>query len=368
MKNREWLSHFDWHIFLPTLALSAIGFALLYSAGFQPGKIIPWQAKHQAISLLVGFAGFVCGVLLHGGFWRRTAIFWYAVGVVVLVLVLVNGVVAGGARRWLSLGLVRVQPSEFVKLAMILVLARILSRERHLISGYGIAALFLPALAIGLPMYLIGRQPDLGTALSFGLVGASMILVAGLRRGLFLKLFLLGSALLYPAWLLLKDYQRKRILTFLSPESDPLGSGYHAIQSKIALGSGSLTGKGFLQGTQTQLRFLPEQTTDFIFSVLGEEWGFLGSIVVLGLYLFLLLRIFQVANRSEDYFSTFVCVGVASLLFWHIIINIGMATGLLPVVGLTLPLLSFGGSSVVTFLCAIGIVTGISSRRFMFAT
>lgn len=194
-----------------------------------------------------------------------------------------------------------------------------------------------------------------------------MLLLAGLHKKTLLTLLSAGILLTIPFWLFgLKDYQRQRILTFMSPESDPLGSGYHAIQSKIAVGSGAFWGKGFMQGTQTQLRFLPEQTTDFIFSVLAEEWGFVGTFLVIFLYGFLIFRLLSISSRCQDTFSAFVAFGVAALIFWHVLVNIGMVVGVLPVVGLTLPLLSFGGSSVTSVMAALGLAAGFSFRRFLF--
>jgi len=180
-------------------------------------------------------------------------------------------------------------------------------------------------------------------------------------------LFTTGVLAAIPAWSLLKDYQKKRILNFVTPELDPLASGYHAIQSKIAVGSGALFGKGYLKGTQTQLRFLPEQTTDFLFSVLAEEWGFIGSLFVVSLYIILIYRILQVASRASDRFAALMCTGVGALYFWQCVVNIGMVTGSLPVVGITLPLLSYGGSSVLTLLFCAGLVAGVHSRRFLFS-
>ena len=214
---------------------------------------------------------------------------------------------------------------------------------------------------------MTARAEDLGTALCHILIAASMMFIAGIRLRTVLYMVLTALLLAYPAWMRLHDYQKKRIITFVAPESDPLGSGYHAIQSQIAVGSGALVGKGYLQGTQTQLSFLPEQTTDFIFSVLAEEWGFLGSITALALYSMVLFRILGVAARSKERFPAFVALGVGMMLFWHVFINIGMVIGVMPVVGITLPLLSYGGSSAVAFMSALGLVAGINMRRFVFS-
>jgi rod shape determining protein RodA len=253
-------------------------------------------------------------------------------------------------------------------MGVILALARLFSSEKVPQDGYGFQELLIPAAVLLLPMAITIVQPDLGTAICQGLIGGVMILLAGVKGRTLLRLGSLGVVLAIPGWSFLHDYQKKRILNFLSPEMDPLGSGYHAIQSMIAVGSGSEAGKGFLQGTQTQLRFLPEQTTDFLFSVLAEEWGFIGSALVIALYAFLVFRLIQIGSRAADRFSAFVCMGTAALVFWQVVINIGMVTGSLPVVGITLPLLSYGGSSVVTIMASLGLAAGTSARRFKFAS
>ncbi len=366
--ERRVLTNFDWYLFISVLLLCAAGLGVLYSAGYNSELASSPPMEKQAASMALGLIGFFIGLVLHNNFWRRGAWVFYVIGCLLLVAILATGVVAGGARRWLDLGGFRMQPSEFMKLGIIFVLARLFSGEHAPREGYTFLKLIVPGLIVGLPMVLTVMQPDLGTGLVQFLVGGTMVLIFGVQGKTLLRIGLAGAIFSYPSWHMLKDYQRNRILNFLSPEMDPLGSGYHAIQSKIAVGSGALAGKGFLQGTQTQLRFLPEQTTDFIFSVLAEEWGFIGSVGVLLIYAFLIFRLVRVAARSQDKFSSFVAVGVASLIFWQVLMNIGMVIGVLPVVGITLPLLSFGGSSVVTVMSAVGIVAGISVRRFLFAS
>lgn len=357
----------EWQLVLIMLLLCSVGLVLLYSAGYnkQTGESIAFN--RQFLSLCVGFAMFMLFALPKPSFWRHMAMPIFAFSCLLLIAVLFNGVVAGGARRWLSLGFIRIQPSEFMKLALILAMARVFVLKSAPTDGYTLKKLFIPFLVLVIPVELIRLEPDLGTALCHVLIGGSMLLIAGVRFGTFLKLFTVGTLLLIPAWSLLHDYQKKRVLNFMSPESDPLGSGYHALQSKIAVGSGSYFGKGFMEGTQTQLRFLPEQTTDFIFSVLAEEWGLVGAIIVLFLYAVLLLRVLYIARKSQDSFSAYLCFGVAALVFWHIVINIGMVIGVLPVVGLTLPFLSYGGSSLVVMMSSLGIVFGIAIRRYKFA-
>lgn len=364
--ERRFLSSIDWALVVATTLLCLSGLVLLYSAGYSADLKTSPPMNRQALSMAAGLAALLVGAILPPSFWRRWTWALYAAGCALLVLILVDGVVAGGARRWLAIGGFRFQPSEFMKVGLILALARVFSAESAPSEGYTLGSLYLPCLVMGLPVGLIVVEPDLGTALCLLLIGGSMLLVKGVRTKTLFRLFLAGLVLAIPAWNSLKDYQKQRVLTFLSPEEDPLGTGYHAIQSQIAVGSGSLTGKGFFQGTQTQLRFLPEQTTDFIFSVLAEEWGFLGSVSVIFLYAYLMYRLLVVSIKSSDQYSAFVCLGVAALVFWHVIINIGMVVGVLPVVGLTLPFLSFGGSSVVTVLAGIGLALGASRKRLSF--
>lgn len=365
--DKRLLASFDWPLVLAMVVLLSIGLIVIYSAGYDPQAGTSRPMVKQAVSMAIGMCVFGCCVFINPSVWRRLAWPVYFLSFALLVLVLGKGVVAGGARRWLDFAGIRMQPAEFMKLGIILVFARLFSSERAPKEGFVVKTLIFPALLILFPTVLIMKEPDLGTALCCMLIGGSMLLMAGIQRGTLIRLGISGMLLAVPAWTMLKDYQRKRVLNFLSPEMDPLGSGYHAIQSKIAVGSGAVTGKGFLQGTQTQLRFLPEQTTDFIFSVLAEEWGFLGSVVVIAVYSLLIFRIVSIASRCQDTFSAYVCVGVAAMMFWHVTINIGMVIGVVPVVGVTLKLLSYGGSSIIAAMMGLGIVAGFSIRRFMFA-
>ena len=254
-----------------------------------------------------------------------------------------------------------------MKLGLILAMARTLSKRMPRDgSSYALGELFLPALLIAPPMFLIARQPDLGTALSLCIVGVAQILFVGVRPRVLLSMVAAVLILAYPAWEMLHDYQQRRILVLLDPESDPRGSGYHITQSKIAVGSGEIFGKGYRQGTQTQLEFLPEHTTDFVFSVLAEEWGFVGSVALLGLFFGLFSSMLRIAGRTRDTFACVVAIGITAQVFAHVVINIGMVIGLMPVVGIPLPLVSYGGSSVFSVLFGLGIVQGISLRRMRF--
>ena len=373
MKKR-FLPGFDWILSFAMLGLCAIGLVIIYSAGYDPQSAQSPSMIKQAVSMGIGFAAFLACVTIRPSFWRSCAWGFYVVGCLLLLFVLLKGTVAGGARRWLVLGPLRMQPAEFTKIALILLYARLFSSERSPtnadksgVQGYTLKTLVFPAVLLAIPTILIMKEPDLGTALVHILIAGSMLFLAGIQRGTLLRLIIAGGLLAVPGWHMLKDYQKQRVLNFISPEADPLGTGYHAIQSKIAVGSGAVTGKGFMKGTQTQLRFLPEQTTDFIFSVLAEEWGFLGSLVILVLYSVLILRAFGVASRCADPFSMYVAYGVASMMFWHVFVNIGMVIGVVPVVGVTLKLLSYGGSSVIAAMAGIGLVAGFSIRRSVFS-
>jgi rod shape determining protein RodA len=298
---------------------------------------------------------------------NRYAIPLYLLGVGLLLAVAGVGVVVNGSRRWLDLGAFKLQPSEFMKLALLITMARVLAKASPSDGArYGLKELILPALWIAIPMGLIMQQPDLGTALSLGIVGAGQILFIGVRPRVLIGLVLTLCVLAYPAWNSLHQYQQRRILVLLNPESDPQGSGYHITQSKIAVGSGELFGKGFQKGTQTQLEFLPEHTTDFVFSVLAEEWGFVGCTFLIGLFFCLIALMLRVAKRGRDLFSCLLVIGITTQIFAHLVINIGMVIGLMPVVGIPLPLVSYGGSSLLSLMFGLGIVQGVSMRRGVF--
>ena len=362
----RFLTNFEWQATLLMLLLCCAGLCVLSSAGFDASTGYSAPMQRQAMSMAIGLGVFSFCSIINTSFWKFWAYPFFVVGCVLLIAVLVNGHIAGGAQRWLNLGGLRMQPSEFMKFGLILTLARLFSERSAPLDGYSLVTLLIPGAVIGVPAALILIEPDLGTALCLSLVGGTMLLIMGVRWRAIKVLLMVAPIVLVIGWFSIRDYQRQRVLTFMSPENDPLGSGYHAMQSKIAVGSGMMTGKGFLHGTQTQLRFLPEQTTDFIFSVLAEEWGFIGSAAVLIIYGLLVVRLLQIGMSCKDSFPSFVTFGVGALLFWHAIINVGMVIGVMPVVGITLPLLSFGGSSVVTLMSALGIVVGISTRRFMF--
>ena len=282
---------------------------------------------------------------------------------VLLVMVLFIGKSAGGARRWLLLGPISIQPSELVKLSVIIMLAKYYSQHADT-RGFTLRQLFIPFLLTAVPFVLIARQPDLGTAVLVVLIAGSMTLFVRIERRTLLSLMAAVTIMAPLIWISLKGYQKRRILTLLDPNSDPLGAGYHIIQSKIAIGSGMFTGKGFLKGTQNALSFLPEQHTDFIFSVLAEEWGLLGCCIVLLAFLIFVVWCLNIASGCRDSFGAILTVGITAMIFWQVFINVGMVMGLMPVVGVPLPLISYGGSSVLTILLGAGVLMSVSMHQF----
>ena len=376
--DRRLFAHFDWNLFGITMLLPFLGLVVLYSAGYDPDvnhQLFSWLPisvqsltfARQVGNLGLGLLAMFVALSIPPQIWHRFAYAIYAACIALLIGVVLFGVVSNGARRWLAIGGLVLQPAEVTKMGVILILARYLSKRPPPPGGYGFRQLIVPLLIIGLPMGLIIRQPDLGTALVVGGVGMMMLLFVGIRP----KVLLIAASVVmlaaYPVWHVLHPYQQRRVIALIDPDADPLGSGYHIIQSKIAVGSGSLFGKGYLQGTQTQLEFLPEHTTDFVFSVLAEEWGFVGCFVVICLYLVFLSRLLRVVQRSRDAFTALLTFGVVSKIFFHAAVNIGMVVGLLPVVGIPLPLFSYGGSSMIATMFSVGLVLGISMRRLLFA-
>jgi rod shape determining protein RodA len=360
-----------WYL-LQVLAIPLFGLIVLYSAGYDrdysftllswPKIIIRSEAfLKQLLFLLISCLVFVCGMMIPREWLKRWSPLFYLIGLILLIAVAFFGVVVNGSRRWLALGSIRFQPAEPMKFTLVVVLATWIAKWAPIKNKFNLKTLIIPTLIVVIPMILVIKQPDLGTALAMGAIGALMTLFIGIQFRTLLLLVLLGTAGIIPSWNSLRPYQRNRIIALLNPESDPRGTGYHINQSKIAVGSGQLFGKGYMQGTQSQLQFLPEHTTDFIFSVLAEEWGFVGCIVVLTLYLLLILRILFIANNAPDLFSLMIAVGIASILFFHVVVNIGMVLGVLPVVGIPLPLFSYGGSSFLFMAFCFGIVARISA-------
>lgn len=363
MTRKSLLSQIDFGLVALLLLLSSLGLVVLWSASHDAGGGVDPFAFKQMRWLALGLVAMALAASVDYRHLQARAGILYGALVILLIAVLAAGRVSMGAQRWLALGPLRLQPSEFVKIGIAVMAAHLLSRDQDP-PPLGLRQLWLPALATAVPAGLILLQPDLGTALLVAAVAGSTVLFHGVRRNVVAGGAAMGLLAMPAAWALLKEYQRQRILTFLDPERDPLGAGYHIIQSKIAVGSGQFLGKGFLMGTQARLQFLPERHTDFIFSVLAEEWGFLGCLGVLALYGLLVLWGLDVAAKARDTFGRLLAVGVTSILFFHVAVNVGMVTGCLPVVGVPLPLFSYGGSSVLTtYLCA-GLLLNIRMRRF----
>jgi rod shape determining protein RodA len=364
--DRRLIQNFEWPILCLGLLIGAIGIINLVSAAPETGAILPATAKRQLAWFGVSCLAMLAVLLPDYRSLERLAIPIYVLCCVLLVGVLLVGPVINGSQRWLVAGPVRLQPSELTKLALLMLFARLLAR-RSPSQHVDLLDLAVPALLIAVPAVLVLRQPDLGTTLIILIVSGSYLLVARVRFALLASLGAGAVAAALVAWFFfLHDYQKDRILVFLDPERDPLGAAYHSIQSQIAIGSGGLLGKGFLQGSQSQLDFLPEQQTDFVFSVLGEEWGFLGAATALLVYLGILIRGLMIAQASKDAFGGYLALGVVALLFWSAAINVGMVIGVLPVVGVPLPFLSYGGSSLLTCMVSLGLLMNISMRRYVF--
>jgi rod shape determining protein RodA len=366
MFDRRLVQNFDWLFLAFVLIIAAMGIVNLYSAGFNrtPLGATPIYLK-QIYWLGVGLILMGVTVLYDYRHLQKLAYPLYIVTIILLLAVMFGGKMVSGSRRWLPLGPFAFQPAELAKIAIVLALATYFSR-RPRPESLRLKDLIAPLVLVLAPVALIVKQPDLGSGILAALVAGTMILFVGVNwrtlAGGFLALGL-SSPLI---WGFLKDYQRQRVLTFLNPEKDPLGAGYHILQSMIAVGSGQFWGKGFLQGTQSQLYFLPEQHTDFVFSVFAEEWGFAGSVVLLLLFTGLALWGLQVARECKERFGHLLALGVTALIFWQIFINLCMVTGFLPVVGIPLPLFSYGGSSLITTLLGIGFLLNIRMRRYLF--
>jgi rod shape determining protein RodA len=336
--------------------IAAYGLLVLYSAS---GQSMPTVLR-TVTRLVIGAVAMLLLARINPNFLRRSTPWLYAGGCLLLLVVAAIGHIGLGAQRWLNLGLFRFQPSELMKLAVPMMCAWYL-HERPLPPGW--VSLGTLSLLILLPVGLVAVQPDLGTAALIAIAGALVIVLAGLRVRVMLGLLLLAAAAAWFGWSFMHDYQRRRVLTFLNPQTDPLGAGYHIIQSQIAIGSGGVFGKGWMNGSQAQLEFLPERSTDFIFAVIGEEFGLLGLLLLLLLYLFVVGRAIYLATQTQDTFARLLAGSLALTFFVYVFINAGMVTGLLPVVGVPLPLVSYGGSSVVTLLAGFGILMALYSRR-----
>jgi rod shape determining protein RodA len=363
--DRRLILNFDWTLFILVLLLSGIGLLNIYSAGFSLADFhqTPFYVK-QMQWILIGVAGMAIAFFVDYRFLARHAYVIYGISIILLLVVFSTGYTTRGSQRWIAVGGFTFQPSELVKLTIILALAKYFDRHQ-LGRNHSLRDLFIPFMIVMIPFLFILKQPDLGTGLILLILFLSIVFFVGLNWRALLIAAIGGLVLTPIGWYLLKDYQKERILTFFNPERDPLGSGYHIIQSMIAVGSGGLFGKGFLKGSQTQLKFLPEQQTDFVFSVFAEEWGFFGGMILMVMFLSLILWGLKIVTHSKDYLGALVAFGITMLIFWEIFINIGMVLGILPVVGIPLPFLSYGGSAIVVLMTAVGLLMNISVRRFI---
>ena len=366
MFDRRLIENFDWGFLGMIFLICATGLVILYSAvtaGYD-GTGLHVLFKKQAIWMGAGFVIMMGSLVIDFRELDKLNLFIFILCVGLLVSTYFFGQMGGGSRRWLVLGFVRVQPSELMKISLIISLASVYSDNLSQ-EGLGFRNLIKPAVLCLIPFGLIVNQPDLGTGLLLLLIAGSITLFVKVEKKVFFTLAGIGLSIVPLVWFFgLKEYQKGRILTFLDPDRDPLGAGYHIIQSKIAMGSGMITGKGFLEGTQNALNFLPEQHTDFILSVLAEEWGLVGCGVLLALYFILLFWGLNIAYACRNMFGSILAFGITTMIFWQIFINIGMVMGLMPVVGVPLPLISYGGSSVVTNMVGFGILLNISMRKF----
>ncbi|MDP6427639.1 MAG: rod shape-determining protein RodA [Rhodospirillales bacterium] len=350
----------NWTFVLLISLIAGIGFAMLYSAA--DGSLEPWSVRQMA-RFGVGIVAMVVFALIDIRIWLRYAYVIYFASLLLLAAVEFTGSTGMGAQRWLNLGFVNIQPSEVVKITLILALARYFYASR-VEDVERLTHLFVPAAMLALPVVLVLRQPDLGTAILILITGIAVFFLAGVRAWIFIAAGLAAISAIVPIWkFVLLDYQKQRLLTYLDPERDPLGAGYHVMQSKIALGSGGIFGKGFLAGTQSHLSFLPEKHTDFIFTMLAEEFGMAGGLVLLGLYLMALVYGFFIALRSRNHFGRLVGMGVVAAFFFNVFVNIAMVMGILPVVGMPLPLISYGGTAMVTLLFGFGLLLCVFVHR-----
>lgn len=373
MLERRLLGNLPWGMVALVLLIALFGLSAVYSATYTAKGSSPLFMK-QLIWVALGMSVMAAAIAPDYHTVGRYAYVLYALSVLSLLLVALIGRTGMGAQRWLPIGPFAFQPSELAKISLVLALARYFAEDPKR-GGYELRDLGIPAAMIAVPLVLVLKQPDLGTALMLLFTSSFVILLAGIRIRTVVILSVIGavmaaSILLVPPvrsaiWTSLKPYQQKRIKAFLDPSSDPLGSGYHATQAKIAVGSGQTAGKGFRKGTQSQMAFLPERHTDFIFAVIAEERGFLGAGLLIVLYMSLLLMGVEVARNAKDKMGALMAGGITSMLSFYICINIGMSMGILPVVGVPLPLVSYGGTSILTSFLALGLLLNIRSRRFM---
>ena len=353
------LSKLNWVLVALVLGVTALGIAMQYSAA--KGMMFPWAAP-QLMRAMFGFVLMILIALMDIRFFFRNAYGLYIFSLILLLITEIKGYVGMGAQRWINLGFFNLQPSELAKITLILVLARYFS-EHRVTHKQGLLALIPPVFLMVLPMALVFIEPDLGSALMMVFIGGAMFFCAGVSKKIFISVIMVGLAAAPIGWTFLKDYQKKRVYTFLDPERDPLGAGYHIIQSKIALGSGGILGKGFMNGTQSQLNFLPEKQTDFIFTMIAEELGMIGAMTLLLVYALMIVIMYAISLSSTSTFGLLMGMGLCSHFFFCIFINVAMVMGLLPTKGLPLPLVSYGGTSLLATFMAFGLIQNIHRNK-----
>jgi len=363
MIDRRLASNFSWGFLAITLFVAILGVVIIYSANHgRPEAFFRGLYIKQIYWIAYGLVAMLVAIVVDYRIFSRYAYLIYALTVLALIYVLLYGIVASGAKRWIHIGSLSLQMSEFAKISLIIVLAKYFETGKYQ-GQFQFRELIVPALLTLIIGLLIASQPDLGTAIMIFLIFLVFITAIEFNFTTLLKLFATGIISAPLLWFFLKDYQKNRVLTLFNPELDPLGAGYHSIQSKIAIGSGGFWGKGLFAGTQSRLNFLPEKHTDFIFSVFAEETGFIGVVVLFGLYLYIILKGLNIAFRAGDRFGLFMALGLTSSIAFYIFFNIGMTIGLFPITGLPLPLLSYGGSSLITNFFIIGLLLNIEMRR-----
>lgn len=349
----------SWPMLLLITLVASVGFMSLYSAA--GGHMDPWAGK-QMLRFGIGMCGLIIVAMIDIRFWLKIAYPAYVLGVLLLIYVDIRGHIGMGAQRWINLGFIQLQPSEVVKITTILALARFF----HASTAEDVRNplyLLAPLGFVALPVLLVMVQPDLGTAMTILFVSGALFFLAGVSYWMFGVVIAAGIAIMPFAWHLLHDYQKKRVLIFLNPESDPLGAGYHITQSKIALGSGGIFGKGFLEGSQSRLNFLPEKQTDFIFTLFTEEWGLMGGVTLMALFASIIAYGYFIALSCQNQFGRLLSLGIVVNFFVYIFINMGMVMGLLPVVGVPLPMISYGGTAMLSVLLGFGLLMSSHVHR-----
>jgi len=367
--DRRLIQNFDWITLSIVILISVIGILTIFSATRQPvageTAIASFHIK-QTVWLAISILALIIFISFDYIWLARIALPLYIAGLILLCIVLIAGRTGMGAQRWISLGPLSFQPSEFFKLIFIIMLSNYYSFSRKALGGGELLRVFF--FVVFIPFVLLFKQPDLGTAIVVLLIFMSVSLAKGLLKKVILTIVVIGIISLpfmgNIMWTGLKDYQKNRIIAFIDPEVDPSGIGYHINQSKIAIGSGELLGKGYLEGTQGPFRFLPEKHTDFIFAVFAEEWGFLGSVFLLSLYLLLILRGLDTASKAKDDFGRLLALGITFMFSIYFFVNVGMTLGIMPVVGIPLPFMSYGGTALLSNYISIGVLINIRTRRF----